>query len=267
MPIDISADFFVERVRDIVNFTKSDHVLQSGKFSNPPRVEDLADLTFEKADIDALRYCKPKRCDVKLPAAAMDRFRKEVDWSQPNHRDRASEVWKQILVDYATTYMREGNKALFEYNDKSDAVQLNDEFRTLLQPASYTYEFTPELQKFLEQYPSARPAESEDFVYWTKETFGLKPVVSLTHLTIYRHRRPNGTVALIASKGIYASHYLESSLGFTSFVDYDGPDPSYLIYVNRSRSDALRGILAGIRDGARKNMEFVREKLQGASHK
>lgn len=276
MPVGVTADFFAERVRDIVNFTKSDHVIQSGKFSNPPRVEDLATLTFENSDIDALRFCKPKACNVKLPAAAMERFRKEINWSMPNHRERATELWKQILIEYAATYIREGNKALVEYNDKSDAVLLDNEFKTLLQPAAYTYEYAPDLQKYLEQFPNSRPADSEDFVYWTKETFGLKPVVSLTHLTMYRHRQPNRTVVLIASKGIYASHYLEASLGFTAFVDDDGPGPSYLIYVNRSRSDALRGILAGlkkaliggrVRDGAKKNMELVRKRLEGDSKK
>ena len=76
------------------------------------------------------------------------------------------------------------NNALFEYNDKSDAIQLNNEFKTLLQPAAYTWNTLRNL-KYLENFGS-RPADSEDFV-WTKETFRLKPVVSLTHLTIYRH--------------------------------------------------------------------------------
>jgi len=272
MPVDVTANLFIERVRDIVNFSKIDHLLQSGKLSNPPRIEDLATLTFEKSDIDSLRFCKPKRCDVKLPAAAMERFREEINWSQPNYRERASELWKQILIEYAGAYLREGNKALFEYNDKSDVVQLNNEFKTLLQPAAYTYQYAPELQKYLEQVPNSRPADLEDFVYWTKETFGLKPVVSLTHLTMYRNRRPDGTIVLIASKGIYASHYLEASLGFTVFIDNEAPGPSHLIYINRSRSDALRGIFAGlkraliggrVRDGAKRNMELVRDRLEG----
>jgi len=276
MPIDVTADVFTEKVRDIVNFSKSEHLLQTGKLSNPPRVDDLANLTFEKSDIDSLRSCRAKRCDVKLPAAAIERFRKEIDWSSPNYRERASELWKRLLIEYAGTYIRDGNKALFEYNDKSDAVQLDNEFKTLLLPAAYTYEYAPELQKYLEQFPNSRPADSEDFIYWTKETFGLKPVVSMTHLTMYRYRRPGETIVLIASKGIYASHYLESSLGFTVFIDHEAPGPSHLIYINRSRSDALRGIFAGlkraliggrVRDGARRNMELVRGRLEGHDQK
>jgi hypothetical protein len=276
MPIDVTADFFIESVRDIVNFSKSDHVLEIGKFSNPPRVEDLASLTFDKSEIDALRVCKPQRCDIKLPAAAMERFRKEIDWSLPDYRERAARLWKDILIEYARAYIREGNKALFEYNDKFHAVRLDNEFTTLLQPAVYSYEYAPELQKYLEQFPDARPADTEDFIYWSKDTFGLKPVVSLTHLTIYRHRPASGTLVLIASKGIYASHYLEASLGFTAFVENEGSETSYLIYINRSRSDALRGIFAGlkraliggrVRDGAKRNMELVRKRLEGEFQK
>ena len=79
---------------------------------------------------------------------------------------------------------------------------------------------------------------------------------------------------MIASKGIYATHYFESSLGLTAFVHSEpsGSPRSYLIYINRSRTDALRGFLAGLkrslitgslRDGARKNMEMIKEKLEG----
>src|ERR1043165_7582077 len=40
MRLDIPTDFFIEKVRDIVTFKKSEKVLQIGKFSNPPRLED-----------------------------------------------------------------------------------------------------------------------------------------------------------------------------------------------------------------------------------
>ena len=48
MRLDIPPDFFVERVRDIVTFKKSEKVLQIGKFSAPPRLADLAGLTFDQ---------------------------------------------------------------------------------------------------------------------------------------------------------------------------------------------------------------------------
>ena len=136
------------------------------------------------------------------------------------------------------------------------------------------YEYVPPFQKFLQEFPHNRPQDTEDFVYWSTEKFGLKPVLSVTHITIYKHRGPSGTDILIASKGIYASHYFEASLGLTGFIQSQSAEPSrsYLIYVNRSRADALRGLFAGmkrslisgsLRDGAKKSMELIRVKLEG----
>ena len=68
---------------------------------------------------------------------------------------------------------------------------------------------------------------------------------------------------LIASKGIYANHSLEASLGLTALIHSKSSalPRTYLVYVNRSRTDALRGLFAGskrtliggrLRDGAGK---------------
>jgi hypothetical protein len=78
---------------------------------------------------------------------------------------------------------------------------------------------------------------------------------------------------IIGSKGIYANHYFEASLGLTSFIQsaHANPPRTYLIYVNRSRTDALRGMFAGLkrsliggrlRDGAKKSMEMIKKKLE-----
>lgn len=66
MRLDVPTDFFIERVRDIMNFTKSDNVLQIGRFSNPPRLEYLAGLTLDQVDIDGIKECRrpdaPSKC-------------------------------------------------------------------------------------------------------------------------------------------------------------------------------------------------------------
>src|SRR4030095_9581973 len=56
--LDVSADFFLKKMRDIVNFKKSDNVLQIGKFSDPPRLEDLTNLTLDSAETESMRRCK-----------------------------------------------------------------------------------------------------------------------------------------------------------------------------------------------------------------
>ena len=273
MRLDVPAEFFIDKVRDIVNFKKSDNVLQIGKFSDPPRLEDLAGLTLDAVDIEAIRRCRVNSCDVKLPERFIERFRKEVNWSAPNYRDRVTTLAREMLLEYVQAYLHGGNAALGEYKDKSYPVRLADEFRSLLQPAPYMYGYAPEFERYLQEFPTTPLADVEDFIYWSKDKFGLKPVVSLTHVTIYKDRRADDLDVLIASKGIYASHYFEASLGLTGFIHSQSSDPhrTYLIYINRSRADALRGFLAGLkrslivgslRDGAKKSMEVIKEKLE-----
>jgi hypothetical protein len=137
----------------------------------------------------------------------------------------------------------------------------------------FTYGYAAELQAYLLDFPHSRPAYVESFFYWSKEKFGLKPVITVTHVTVYRPSGAHGADILVASKGIYASHYYEASLGLTGYIHNQsaGPARSYLMYVNRSKTDALRGMFPGfkrslisgrLREGTKKNMELIKEKLE-----
>ncbi|MBI4472119.1 MAG: hypothetical protein HY646_05585 [Acidobacteria bacterium] len=272
MRLDVPDEFFIERVRDIVTFKKSANVLQIGKFSQAPQLQDLSGLTLDEVDIDAIRRCRLNNCELKLPAESIERFRREVSWSSPGYREEVTALTRQILLERVRAYLSGGNLALGEYNDRSYRLHLADEFRSLLQPAPYMYQYDAAFQHYLENYPNGQVAETEDFVYWSKEKYALKPVISLTHVTIHKRRSASGTDVLIASKGIYATHYFEASLGLTAFVHgQSDPRRTYLIYINRSRTDALRGFFGGLkrslitgslRDGARKNMAMIKEKLE-----
>jgi len=280
MRLDVPSDFFVERVRDIVRFKKSEKVLQIGKFSNPPRLEDLAGLTFDPVDIDAIQECRVKSCDIKMSAKFIERFRTEVNWTAADHGDRVTELMREMLLEQVQAYLKLGNTALGKYDDKAYSLVLADEFKTLLKPASYMYGYVPDFQKYLEEYPRSRPQNAaivEDFLYWSKEDFGLKPVTSVTHVTIYKRSHDNLADVIIGSKGIYGSHYFESSLGLTAFIQSRASDVprTYLIYMNRSRTDALRGLFAGLkrsmiggslREGAKKSMEMIKLKLETEYH-
>jgi hypothetical protein len=77
--LDAPSGRFVERFRDIVRFESGPGIPQIGRFGSPPMLEDLASLTLPPTDVTTLRTCRPGDCDVKLSAAAMRRFRDEVD--------------------------------------------------------------------------------------------------------------------------------------------------------------------------------------------
>ena len=158
MRLDVSEDFFLHRMRDIVNFKKSDNVLQIGKFSDPPTLKDLEGLTLDLTEIETIRQCRVNRCDFKMSAQQIELFRKEVNWSAPDYRDRVTALTRQMLLERVKTYLLGGNRALGEYNDKAYRLSLADEFKSLLQPASYMYGYGSEFQAYLVDFPHSRPA-------------------------------------------------------------------------------------------------------------
>jgi hypothetical protein len=265
---------FLEQYRDIVNYKKGKAVPQVGKFSAPPRLEDLQGLTLERQDIDALKTCKVGHCDVKLPAVAIERFRHDIDWSAPDAGERATKLARQVLLDLVKAYLAGGNDALSEYADKERRTRIADEFSRLLARSPYLYDYTPEFHAYLRTFPNSPLPDVETFTYWSKEDYGLKPVVTVTHVSIYQPSHDPRSSILIASKQIYATHYFEASLGLTGVSDAstDGADPSfYLMYLNRSRADALRGgfgglargIVAGrMRDSLGENLQLAKQKIE-----
>jgi hypothetical protein len=208
-----------------------------------------------------------------MSAQQIERFRNEVNWSAPDYRDSVTALTREMLLERVKSYLVGGNRALGEYNDKAYRLSLADEFKSLLQPAVFTYGYGSEFQAYLLDFPHSRPAYVESFFYWSKEKFGLKPVITVTHVTVYRPSGAHGADILIASKGIYASHYYEASLGLTGYIhnQSSGPSRSYLMYINRSKTDALRGMFPGLkrslisgrlREATKKNMELIKQKLE-----
>jgi hypothetical protein len=264
-------DFFVDRFRDIESYKKGTSVPLVKKFSNPPRIEDLKQLTIDDADLHALRKCKVGDCGVKLPSEAILRLQREIDWSSPDAGQQATELGRAVLLRYVERYLAGGNEQLSEYSDKKQPLHLAEQFDAILRASPYIFHYDSEFYEYLRDYPKKKLDAVEDFLYWSKEKFGLKPVVSVTQVSIFR--KPEIGLTLIASKQIYASHYFEASLGLTvALVANQNAKPSfYLLYFNRSRSDALHGGFSGLarglvknraRIGVRENLERVRRSVE-----
>ena len=86
----------------------------------------------------------------------------------------------------------------------------------------------------------------EELIVWSKIKFGLKPVIAINHITIYKRERELGPQILAVSKQLYANHYFNASLALTAFVTLPGPT-SYLVYENRSRADGLEGAFSKLK--------------------
>lgn len=99
---------------------------------------------------------------------------------------------------------------------------------------------------YLDGDRSSQLENADDFIYWSKEDAGFKAITSLTHVTIDKKLIQGRKWYFIASKDIYSNHYLESSLGL-SVISEDPGSGCWLVYMNRSRTDILRGWLSSFR--------------------
>lgn len=237
----------VERYRDIAEFKRHPDVLQVGRFSATPSIDDLAALTITRDDID-LRDCRPRDCDVRLPEEAITRVHREIDWKAPDADARAAALFKLLLVENAAAYRSGGPGRITQYDDGSRPIRPTDDLAGLVAHSEYLDTLLPGLRDRLSS-PS-RPVDpatagDDDFLYWSKERFGMAPFISVTHVLI----APAGAGRLvIASKDVYSSRYLDASLSIAIASDaVDDPTAFHLIYVNRSRANALKGVFSSLR--------------------
>jgi len=257
-----TADEFIKSYRDSMSRKSNSAILEIGSFGKAPTLADLQDLTIEPRDLEDLKECVVGQCQVKLSAAMIDRFRKEIDWHSAGYELNATKLFKQMLLDYVRDYRSRGEAALIEYNDKRDAVSLRAEETALASAPGYINDMVTS--------PQSRLQLIEDAIVWSKIKFGLKPVFSINHITIYRSGRDTGPQVLVASRQIYANHYFNASRALTAFVNM--PDSSYLVYENRSIADGLEGPFSKIKrnvvekkalEGLRAILEDSRASLEG----
>jgi hypothetical protein len=262
---------FVERVRDVVRFKAGPDVLQIGRFSNPPVLEDLASLTIDKTDLD-LRGCRVGDCDVRLPADVIARFQREIDWHARDADARAATLFKQVLLDNVRAYASGSlSGRIIEYDDGKQPIRPVDDFAALLKNSPYIGALVPGLSDHLLSFPSPPVvAGAEDLLYWSKEKFGLTPFITVTHWTIVP---ATPRTYVITSKDVYSSRYFDASLALTIASGAVGTSRAfYLVYANRSRVSALKGMLSKVRrsiverrakNSLEENLKTMKGRLEG----
>ena len=240
--IHAGADEFLESYRESMTRKTNAAILEIGSFGAEPSLNDLATLTLEPGDIEDLKDCVAGDCPIKLSAAMIDRFRKEIDWTAPDYQLAVTNLFKQMLIDYVRDYRARGEAALIEYSDKPDEVSLADEQRALNHASSYVNDLLTTAKSDLQL--------KQDSIVWSKIKFGLKPVIAINHIRIYQRNRDAGPRVLIVSNQIYANHYFNASRALTAFVNVPGVnDGAYLVYENRSRADGLEGPFGKLKRG------------------
>ena len=242
-------DAFVAKQVDIENFEKGKGVLNTKKLSDPPRLEDFAELTFPAKDLDAIPECEPGDCEVKVDAANLKRLQEEIDWSRPDAHARANVLIRELSLEGMEEYLRGGDKTFAAYRDKERPIFLDKEFDGLLKNSKYLYQYVPEFHHYLDGFPNAELPGSQEFLYWAKNDMGLRPIVRINHVVVYPFGEGDERTVIVGSKQLYASHYFHTALELKILArDSAKPDTKgyYLMSLNRSRSDGLTGFFGGI---------------------
>lgn len=263
-----TVDQLLALARDVQKFRQVPQIPEMGRFSTPAKLEDLKGLDHPPADIAALKSCKPGSCDVKLGTKGLETVSK-MNWSGADADRRATAIFNQAIIDYVTAYQQGGTDAMGNVLDKKDEKSRAQEFRALLAHSPYLVDYVKEFSDYLAAYPNGKLAGAEDVLYWAKDTFGLKPVVSAYHVTFYKS--PRG--ALISTKLLGATHFFNAGLEITAGVPTADGKGLYLMSLYRTRIDPPTGMLAGVlmgkvrsgvETGVKMNLQLAHDRLAAA---
>lgn len=252
--VDAPIEKYLAAVRDIERFESGGSFRMTRKISDPPRRQDFAELKLPAEDIADLRSCRVSSCELKLAESAIERIRREVDWSKPDAEARLNAIARDTAFDYVTSYLQGGNGQLAVYRDSDRPTFVASEVAGMVDRLQALTEFLPAIRRYLLDFPRATLPDSESFLYWQDVKFGLKPTIRINHLVIAR----DGAGATIASKMLYATHYFWTALELRVLVR----DPArgsgfWFVTESRSRSDGLSGFVGRV----------IRGKVRGEAEK
>ena len=242
--IKIEGDRLVAWVREIARMKQSPAVLAVGRFSDPPRVEDLARLEIDTEDLVEIQRCRPGDCDLKLSADEMTALQRQISGPAAAWRPKVQQAFRNLIIDRIRAFETRGIEGLPTYADKNPPRLSRDAFAVLFDQSMSLKTGLPEVAAAMTG-PPRMPAGAECFYYWSKERFSGKPVISATHVSIVRPGSPNAPAVVVIGRQLFATHYINSSLSLTSLLRGPGPH-NYLAYLNRSEVDVIGGMFGGV---------------------
>jgi len=95
--LDVDGDRLVAWVRRIEELKKSPYVTAIGRFSEPPRLEDLKSLALDDGDLLEIQACRPTRCGLHLSGIEISELHRTVneagkDWKPVCRRTRIAQI-------------------------------------------------------------------------------------------------------------------------------------------------------------------------------
>lgn len=243
IPVSIDGARFLAWIRHIEALKRGPYVPVIRRFAGPPRITDLLDLMLDDEDLSEIMACRPRDCGLKLSAGEMTELQRAAADAGSHWKAALQERFRHIVLERVQTYLETG--VIAPYENHEDEVQPAQAFGRLVDHSLFLNERLPSFANHLRGAPTSSPA-IESFVYWSKERLAEKPIIRVTHVHILRDDDPGLPDVLIAGKEIFTTHYINASLGVTALVRGNPGGPNYLVYLNRSEVDVLRGMFGGI---------------------
>ena len=114
--------------------------------------------------------------DIKLSSEDITRLQSvtgPVSTLTPKLKMLLAAQYKKLLLDRVKTYMANGSAALADFVDKEDSVDAQEAFASLLREQASYAGHCDHLYGYLEKYPEGSAADSESFIYWAKQKYGI----------------------------------------------------------------------------------------------
>jgi hypothetical protein len=240
-------DALVLWTRAIAELKRSQFVLGSGRFSDPPQLSDVEAIILDEEDLRTWRDCAPGDCGLKVSADEIESARRVAAAAGSGWREALQMEFRRLLLRRAATYRDRGLAAFPPMADGRTVHRPQQVFLDIATQSQFLSR-VPEVSDWLTSYPTTDHRSVESFLYWSKENYGRgKPVISITQVGIRRYEPGVGLPSIVVTgKQVFATHYVEGALGTTMILS-DPPDRrSYLVYVNRSQLDLLSGLFGGM---------------------
>ena len=267
--IDARPDLYLQWAEDFAEFDRGSSVQAVRRLSNPPALSDFDTLTLSKDELRELSRCRIGDCAVQLDHQSIARIA-AVDWRARDAEARATAIVREMMFGIAARYAAMGDAGLPDYHDSGRVTDLTATCASLIDEDAAAGLTPPALLAYLRGRPADVPAGATSYLYWTTNTFGLKPTTRLNHTVVYRGNG-NGVAGVIATKMLYATHYFHGGLEMRYVMAEPEAERFLLVDVTRSRSDGLTGVMGAIigdtirrraLEGLRKYLRFTKESVE-----
>ena len=84
--VDAKPEEYVKFALDMDRLRRLPSYLGAGRLNDPPQLSDLEGFALEPEDVQNLRACRPGKCGVQLPAAAMQEVTEVRGLVRPGRR-------------------------------------------------------------------------------------------------------------------------------------------------------------------------------------